>query len=123
MENFYIKYVTFREELDYYDLLKINDKTNPETKILVKILKLTNQMISKSRNSHMNRKLTIRGFQRDQNEQSLIKHQIEGSNVDESLRIRYRQKAGETRNPMKLKSNNLDLRSGRNPCSKIRKIL
>ena len=47
----------------YYDLLKIINKKNPEMKISVKIMKLTNQMISKSRNSHINRKLTIRGFQ------------------------------------------------------------
>ena len=51
----------------YYDLLKINNHKNPEMKISVKIMKLTNQMIFKSCNSHMNRKLTIRGFQSDQN--------------------------------------------------------
>ena len=63
----------------------------------VKILKLTNQVISKSWNSNMNRKIKTRGFQRDQNclispcilrviapasqiqiknEQSMVKHQI-----------------------------------------------
>ena len=33
----------------------------------------------------------------------------------------YLQKADETRNPMKLESSDLDLRSGRNPCFKISK--
>ena len=42
----------------------------------------------------------------------MVKHQIEGSNDDEILRIRYPWKAYETRNPMKQKSNDLDLRSG-----------
>ena len=32
---------------------------------------------------------------------------------------RYLRKADETRNPMKPKSNDLDLRLGRNPCFKI----
>ena len=36
-------------------------------KTSVKIMQLTNQIISKSWNSHMNIKLTIRGFQRDHN--------------------------------------------------------
>ena len=36
-------------------------------KISVKIIKLTGQMISKSRKSPMNRNLMIRGFQRNQN--------------------------------------------------------
>ena len=31
-------------------------------------------------------------------------------------------KSDETRNPMELKSNDLDLRSGRNPCLKLEKI-
>ena len=38
-------------------------------KISVKIVKLTCQVISKYRNSHMNRKLTIRGFYKNQNYQ------------------------------------------------------
>ena len=53
----------------------------------------------------------------------MVKHQIEGSNDDEILRFFYAQKADETRNPIKLKSNDLDLRLGRNPCFKIRKNL
>ena len=51
----------------------------------------------------------------------MVKRQIEGPNDDEILRIRYPQKVDETRNPMKLKSNNLDLRSGRNLYFKISK--
>ena len=51
----------------YYDLLKINEQKNLKINTSVNIIKLTNQMISNSRNSHMNRKLTIREFQRDQN--------------------------------------------------------
>ena len=39
----------------------------PEIKISVKIIKLTNQMISKSRNLYMNRMLMILRFQRNQN--------------------------------------------------------
>ena len=50
----------------YYDLLKINNKKNPKMNTSLKIIKLANQMIYKSFNSHMNRKLMIRGFQRDQ---------------------------------------------------------
>ena len=42
----------------------------------------------------------------------MVKCQIEGSNVDKILR--YLQKANEKRNTMKIKSNDLDLRSGRN---------
>ena len=75
-------------------------------------------MMSKSWNSYMNRKLMTRGFHRDQNDQilhyilgvipwkvkakiqiknkhPLVKHQIEGPNVDEILRIRYPRKADE----------------------------
>ena len=48
----------------YYDLLKINNKKDPEMKIFIKIMKLTNQMISISSNSHMSWKLMTRGFQR-----------------------------------------------------------
>ena len=57
------------------------------------------------------------------NEHSMVKHQIEGSNDDDILRFCYPRKADETRNPMKSKSNNLDLRSGRNLCLKISKNL
>ena len=72
IENSDIKYVIFPEDIwIYYNLLKINNEKNPKMKILVKIMKMTNQMISKSRNSHMNTKLTIRGFERDQNCQIL----------------------------------------------------
>ena len=52
----------------------------------------------------------------------MVKRQIEGSNSDEILWIEYPQKADETRNPMKLKSNDLGLISGRNMCFKISKI-
>ena len=51
----------------------------------------------------------------------MVKCQIEGSNGDEILRIRYPRKANETRNPLKSTSNDLDLRSGRNPCLNISK--
>ena len=51
----------------------------------------------------------------------MVKRQIEGSNDDEILGIRYPQKFDETRNLMKLKLNDLALRSGRNPCFKISK--
>ena len=124
----------------------MNNQKNHEMKTSVKIMKLTNQMISKSYNSYININLTIRRFQRDknyqispyilrviapasqlpiriENEQTLVKRQIERSNIDEILRIRYPQKADETRNPMKPKSNDLDLRSWRNQYLKIRKIL
>ena len=57
-----------------------------------------------------------------ENEQSMVKRQIEGSNDDEILWISYPQKSDETKNLMKPKSNDLDLRSGRNPCFKINKI-
>ena len=50
----------------------------------------------------------------------MVKRQIEGINVDEILWFCYSQKADETRNPMKPKSNDLDLRSGENTCFKIR---
>ena len=53
----------------------------------------------------------------------MVKCQIEGSNDDEILQIRYPRKAGEIRNLMKLKSNDLDLRSGRNSSFKISKNL
>ena len=46
----------------YDDLLKINKQKIPKMKISVKIIKLTYQMISKSRKSHMNRKQTIIRF-------------------------------------------------------------
>ena len=78
-------------------------KKIPEIKISIKIVKLTYQMISKS----LNRKLTIKGFQRNQKyqissyilgvivlksqrpnwinfEQHVVKRQIEGSNVGEN---------------------------------------
>ena len=51
----------------------------------------------------------------------MAKSQVEGSNDDEILRIRYPQRSDETRNPMKPKSNDLDLRSRRNPYFKISK--
>ena len=51
----------------------------------------------------------------------MVKRQIEGPNDDKILRFFYPRKADETRNPMKLKSKDLGLRSGRNPCFKIRK--
>ena len=41
---------------------------------------------------------------------------------DEIMRIKYPQKADGTKNGMKPKSNDLDLRSGINLCSKISKI-
>ena len=50
----------------------------------------------------------------------MVKRQIEGSNDDEILGIRYPRKADETRNLMKPKLNDLDLKSRRNPCFKIR---
>ena len=56
------------------------------------------------------------------NEQSIVQRQIEEPNGDEILWIRYPHEAYETRNPMKPKSNDLDLISGRNPCSKLVKI-
>ena len=58
-----------------------------------------------------------------ENEQLMVKCQIEGTNGDEILRIRYSQKDDETRNSMKPKSNDLDVRSGRNSCLKISKNL
>ena len=51
----------------YYELLKIKDQKNLEMNTLVKILKLTKKMISKSCNWDVNRNITARGFQRDQN--------------------------------------------------------
>ena len=51
----------------------------------------------------------------------MVKRQIEGPSGDEILRIKYPQKSDETTNPMKPKSNDLDLRSGRNSCFKISK--
>ena len=53
----------------------------------------------------------------------MVKRQIEGSNDDEILRFSYPWKSDETRNLMKLKSIDLDLNSGRNPCFKINKNL
>ena len=53
-----------------------------------------------------------------ENEQLMVKRQIEGSNDDKILRIRYPRKYDETKNPMKIKSNDLDLSSWRNPCLK-----
>ena len=53
----------------------------------------------------------------------MVKRQIEGPNGDKILQMRYPQKDDETRNPMKLKSNDLDIRLGRNPCFKISKNL
>ena len=53
----------------------------------------------------------------------MVKCQIKGSNDNEILSLSFdkKQKADEVRNPMKLKSNDLDLRSERNPCLKINK--
>ena len=51
----------------------------------------------------------------------MVKRQIEWTNGNEILQIRYSQKADETRNPMKAKSSDLDLGSGRNPYLKISK--
>ena len=51
----------------------------------------------------------------------MVKRQIEGSNNNEILRIRYALKADETKNPMKSKSKDLNLRSWRNPYFKISK--
>ena len=53
----------------------------------------------------------------------MVKRQIEGSNDDKILQFCYPQKADETRNPIKSKSNDLDLRSGKNPGFKISKNL
>ena len=64
IENFDVKYVTLEKNWIYYDLLKISNQKNPKMNTSVKIMKLTNQMISKYYN-HMNRKLMIRGSQRD----------------------------------------------------------
>ena len=51
----------------------------------------------------------------------MVKCQIEGSNVDEILWIIYSRKSDKTRNPMKPKLIDLDLRSGRYRCFKISK--
>ena len=51
----------------------------------------------------------------------MVKHQIEGSNGNEILQITYPWKADETKNPMKPKSNDLELKLGRDPCFKMRK--
>ena len=67
MENFDLKYVVFIEDLIHCDLFKINNQKNHQTNTSVKIMKFSNQMISKSYNSHMNTNHTITGFQRDQN--------------------------------------------------------
>ena len=53
----------------------------------------------------------------------MVKRQIERSNDDEILRFCYPQKADKTRNRMKPKSNDLDLRLVINPCFKISKNL
>ena len=99
---------------------------------------------------HVNRKIIIRGFQKDQNCRILpcifrvvvpvsqrpnsdwkwtvvvqtsnwrVKCWWNFMNRDESG-YRYPRKADETRNPMNSKSNDLDLRLGRNPFFKINK--
>ena len=48
-ENFDLKIVFLEKNWIYYNLLKINKQKIPEMKISIKILKLTYQMISKSR--------------------------------------------------------------------------
>ena len=53
----------------------------------------------------------------------MVKRQIEGPNDDEILQFFYPQNADETRNLMKQKSSDLDLRSERNPCFKIKENL
>ena len=107
---------------------------------------MTNQKIAKYWNSHMNGNLTTRGFQRDQNYQispcilKVIapanqcpnwdwKSTVDGQMLNWGLKwwwnfiiiTLYPVKADETRNPMKQKSSDLDLRSERNPCLKINK--
>ena len=52
-ENCFITYVILEKNWIYYDLLKINKHKNPGLKILVKIIKLTCQIICKSRNSQL----------------------------------------------------------------------
>ena len=54
----------FNKKWIYYELLKIKDQKNPEMNTSEKIFKLTNQMISKSWNWYINRKLTTTGFKR-----------------------------------------------------------
>ena len=60
MENFNINIRFLEKNRIFYGLLKMNNHKNLEMKISVKIMKLTDQIISKSRNSHMNKNLTIR---------------------------------------------------------------
>ena len=48
MENFDIEFMILDKNWIYYDLLKMNDDKNPEMNPSMKIIKLTNQMISKS---------------------------------------------------------------------------
>ena len=51
----------------------------------------------------------------------MVKRLIEGSNDDEILQFCYPQRDNETTNPMKLESNDLNLRSRINPSFKINK--
>ena len=130
----------------YYDLLKINKQKIPEMKISVKIIKLTYQMISKSRKSYMNRKLKIRGFQRNQNYKfppcilGVIALKSQRPNSDwfwivvgqtTNWKVKSWWKLTNqifTESWLNKESNEtnsleLDLRSGRNCCSKIRNNL
>ena len=93
---------------------------------------------------NMNRKLTTKGFQKDQNcqispcilrviasqvnaqirienEQSMVKRQIKGQMIMKFYK--YPRKVDERKTPMKPTSIDLDFRSGRNPCFKISKNL
>ena len=66
---YWYKIQDFLIRIGYYELLKIKDQKNPEINTSEKIFKLTGQMLSKSWNLYINRKLSTRGFQRDQNYQ------------------------------------------------------
>ena len=53
--------------MDLLWIIENQRSENPEMNTSEKMFKLTNQMISKSLYWYINRKLTIRGFQKDQN--------------------------------------------------------
>ena len=73
MEFIHIYFVIFLDKKwIYYELVKINDQNIPEMNTSEKIFKLNAQMKSKSWNLYVNRKLTTRGIQQDQNYQILI---------------------------------------------------
>ena len=66
-ENFDVKIWFLEKNLIYCDFSKINRHKVIAMKVSVKILKLTYQMISKSRKSPMHRNITIREIQWNQN--------------------------------------------------------